>query len=78
MSVQRKRIDAFLHLAAEELEAAKQLGDSLPRQATYLTQQCAEKIARAILTNADVKFGTGHNLTELLEEAIDFLGSESA
>jgi hypothetical protein len=47
MNVQRKRIDAFLRLAEEELQAARQLVRLSPRQAAYLTQQCAEKIARA-------------------------------
>ena len=67
MSVRRRRIDAFLRLAEEELQAARKLARSLPRQAACLTQQCAEKIARAILTDADVKFGTGHNLAQMAE-----------
>ncbi len=65
MSVQRKRVDAFLRLAEEELQAARQLAPSLPRQAAYLTQQSAEKLARAILTDAGVKYGTGHNLAQM-------------
>jgi HEPN domain-containing protein len=65
MSVQRRRIDAFLRLAEEELQAARQLVRSSPRQAAYLIQQCAEKIARALLTDADVKYGTGHNLAQM-------------
>ncbi len=67
MSVQRNRIDAFLRLAEEELQAARQLVQPSPRQAAYLTQQCAEKIARAILTGAGVKYGTGHNLRQMAE-----------
>ncbi len=67
MSVQRRRIDAFLRLAEEELQAARQLVQTSPRQAAYLTQQCAEKIARAILTDAGVKYGTGHNLAQMAE-----------
>jgi hypothetical protein len=43
MSVQRRRIDAYLRLAEEELQAAKQLVRSSPRQAAYLIQQCAER-----------------------------------
>jgi len=65
MSVQRRRIDAFVLLAEEELQAARQLVRQSPRQAAYHTQQCAEKIARAILTDAEVKFGTGHNLRQM-------------
>ncbi len=67
MSVRRRRIDAFLRLADEELQAARQLVRPLPRQAAFLTQQCAEKIARAILTGAGVKYGTGHHLGQMAE-----------
>ncbi len=65
MSSQRRRILAFLRLAEEELRAARQLVPQSPRQAAYLNQQCAEKIARAVLTDAGVKFGTGHNLEQM-------------
>ncbi len=65
MSVRTKRIAAFLQLAEEELTAAELLVEKAPRQAAYLCQQCAEKIARAILTGADVAFGTGHNLARM-------------
>ncbi len=54
-----------MRLAEEELEAARQLILRSPRQAAYLTQQSAEKIARAVLTDAGVKFGTGHNLRQM-------------
>ncbi|MCG8460082.1 MAG: HEPN domain-containing protein [Holophagales bacterium] len=67
MNVQRRRIDAFLRLADEELQAARQLARTSPRQAAYLTQQCAEKIARAVLTAAGVKYGTGNNLAQMAE-----------
>ncbi len=67
MSVQRRRIDAFLQLAEEELQAARQLVRQSPRQAAYLMQQCAEKITRAILTGAGVKYGTGHNLGQMAD-----------
>ena len=67
MSVQRRRIDAFLQLAEEELQAARRLVRQPPRQAAYLMQQCAEKITRAILTDAGVKYGTGHNLGQMAE-----------
>ncbi len=65
MSAQRRRIKAFLQLAEEELLAARQLIRQSPRQAAYLTQQSAEKVVRAILTDAGVKFGTGHNLGQM-------------
>ncbi len=67
MNVQRRRIDAFLQLAEEELQAARQLVRQSPRQAAYLMQQCAEKITRAILTGAGVKYGTGHNLGQMAD-----------
>jgi HEPN domain-containing protein len=61
----RSRITAFLQLADEELRAARLLSVEAPRQAAYLCQQCAEKIARAVLTHAGVPFGTGHNLGQM-------------
>lgn len=65
MSTASRRIAAFLRLAEEELRAARLLSQGAPRQASYLCQQCAEKIARAILTEAGVPFGTGHNLGQM-------------
>lgn len=65
MSGQHKRIVAFLQLAGEELRAAQSLVEQSPRQAAYLIQQSAEKIARAVLTDAGVKFGIGHNLGQM-------------
>ena len=65
MSVRNKRIAALLQLAEEELLAAGLLIRQAPRQAAYLCQQCAEKIARAVLTDADVVFGTGHSLEQI-------------
>jgi len=67
MSSQRERIAAFLQLAKEELDVAGWLVERAPRQCAYLVQQAAEKLARAILTAADVKFGTGHNLGQMAE-----------
>lgn len=58
----RRRIDAFLKLAEEEIQAAKMLANGAPRQAAYYVQQAAEKATRALLTAAGVPFGTGHNL----------------
>lgn len=57
-----RRIAAFLTLADEELRADRMLGGGAPRQAAYFIQQAAEKAARALLTAAQVPFGTGHNL----------------
>ena len=68
---QRDRIAAFLHLAQEELDAAKWLVERSPRQSAYLVQQSAEKLVRAILTDAEVKFGTGHSLAQMAEALPD-------
>jgi hypothetical protein len=65
MNAGSKRIKAFLRLADEELQAARLLVQEAPRQASYFCQQCAEKIARAFLTDAGVPFGTGHNLGQM-------------
>ena len=60
-----ERIAAFLQLASEELAAARLLANSNPRQAAYFCQQSAEKMARALLTDAGVAWGTGHNLGQM-------------
>lgn len=60
-----ERIHAFLQLAEEEIAAAKSLSATNRRQAAYFCQQAAEKMARAILTDAVVLFGTGHNLGQM-------------
>ncbi len=65
MDNQRERIEAFLQLATEELGVATGLVEEAPRQCAYLLQQAAEKMARAILTAADVQFGPGHNLGQM-------------
>lgn len=59
------RITAFLRIAQEELDAARALRVTGPRQSAYFCQQCAEKIARAILAHASALFGTGHNLGQM-------------
>lgn len=38
------------------------LAGGAPRQAAYYIQQAAEKAARALLTSAEIPFGSGHNL----------------
>ncbi len=65
MDNQRERVAAFLQLATEELGVATGLVEEAPRQCAYLLQQAAEKMARAILTAADVQFGPGHNLGQM-------------
>jgi len=59
MDSQRKRIEAFLQLATEELGVATGLVEKAPRQCAYLLQQAAEKMARAILTAAGVQPAPG-------------------
>ena len=61
----RERMVAFLQLAEEEMTAARSLSGTARRQAAYFCQQAVEKIARAILTDAGVPFGTGHNLGQM-------------
>jgi HEPN domain-containing protein len=64
MSV-RRRIAAFLQLAQEEMRCAAMLVDAAPRQSAYFCQQCAEKIARAVLAAEGIPFGPGHNLGQM-------------
>ncbi|HEX9732015.1 MAG TPA: HEPN domain-containing protein [Thermoanaerobaculia bacterium] len=65
MSVRSRRIAAFLRLAEEEVSAARLLVEPAPRQTAYLCQQSSEKIARALLADADVMFGPGHSLDQM-------------
>lgn len=60
-----ERIAAFLQLAEEELTAARSLAKTARRQSAYFCQQCAEKLARAILAHEGALFGTGHNLGQM-------------
>src|SRR5262245_25686387 len=60
-----ERIQAFIQLAEEELAAARLLSSVAPRQAAYFLQQAAEKATRALLTDAGVPFGIGHNLGQM-------------
>ena len=46
MSVQTKRIAAFLQLAEEELTAAELLVEKAPRQAAYLCQLAGPRFGR--------------------------------
>jgi HEPN domain-containing protein len=61
----RKRVEAFLQIANEEMEAADRLHSALPRQAEYFLQQTVEKLIRATLEAAGVPAGTAHNLSFL-------------
>jgi HEPN domain-containing protein len=61
----RRRVDAFLMIASEELEAARRLQAALPRQAEYFLQQTVEKLLRAVLEIELVAAGVGHGLADL-------------
>lgn len=58
----RKRADAFILLAGEELGAAGRLVEALPRQATYFLSQAAEKLARAVLAVERTAVGPTHQI----------------
>ncbi len=58
----KKRIEAFLAIADEELFAADKLKGFLPRQALYFLQQTVEKLIRAVLEFYEIPVGTSHNL----------------
>ena len=61
----QKRVEAFLKIAAEELEAARRLQAPLPRQAEYFLQQSVEKLLRAVLEIEEIPAGVGHGLASL-------------
>ncbi len=60
-----RRVDAFLVIASEELEAARRLQAVLPRQAEYFLQQTVEKLLRAVLEIELIAAGAGHGLADL-------------
>ena len=61
----RRRVEAFLVIAAEELDASRRLQLALPRQAEYFLQQTAEKLLRAVLEVESIGAGVGHGLADL-------------
>jgi HEPN domain-containing protein len=63
--MQRRRIEAFLTLAAEEITAAERLRVDHPRQSIYFAQQAAEKLIRALLEVELVPAGKTHDLDAL-------------
>ena len=63
----RRRIDAFLQLAREEMRAAATLLDALPRQSAFFQQQCVEKLLRATLEAGDIQAGPTYNLRTLAD-----------
>jgi HEPN domain-containing protein len=60
----RKRVEAFLKIAEEELEAARRLQAALPRQAEYFLQQTTEKPLRAVLEIEAIPAGIGHGIAD--------------
>jgi HEPN domain-containing protein len=65
VSINRRRVEAFLVIASEELEAARRLNAALPRRAEYFLQQAVEKLLRAILQIELIPAGVGHGLVDL-------------
>jgi HEPN domain-containing protein len=61
-----RRIRAFFDLADRGLKSAEILfRDGQFEDAAYFSQQVVERVARALLTNAGVPFGTSHNLGQM-------------
>lgn len=63
--LQQDRIAAFLTIGSEELEAARQIHQNLPRQGLYFLQQATEKHLRAVLEAAGIAAGATHDLVAL-------------
>jgi HEPN domain-containing protein len=61
--MKRARIDAFMVIASEELEAAVRLEPLLPRQSSYFLSQSVEKMVRALIELSGGVAGTSHNLS---------------
>ena len=64
----KRRVDAFFTLADRGLRTANVLFcENLFEYATLYVQQVVERVARALLTDAGVAFGTSHNLAQMAE-----------
>lgn len=57
----RRKVESYVALAREDLEAAKRLGPSLARPAAYHIEQAAEKLLKAVLTVEGIGFPTTHH-----------------
>src|SRR5262245_9340530 len=66
MSVPR-RIEALLHLADQDIEAAELLAAKGNHYAGYHCQQAAEKLLKALLLHHGIEAGVEHQLYVLVE-----------
>lgn len=66
MSAERTIAD-FLHIAQEDLDAARHLLERGNRNAAYMAEQAAEKVIRAVLTSEGVHAGVGHDLRAMVQ-----------
>ncbi len=63
-----ERIASLMALANDDLQAARLLLASVPRQAAYHLQQAAEKIVKALLVREGVDPGRIHQIGRLARE----------
>lgn len=61
----------LLRVAAEDLAGARILASSGNRNASYLCEQAAEKIIRAVLTSEGLRGGIKHHLDEMVDQIPD-------
>lgn len=66
-----KIIASYIAIAAEDLEGARALVTIENRNASYLLEQAAEKIIRAVLTSENVHAGVKHDLTQMVASLRD-------
>lgn len=71
-ALKKRRVSAFLVLAADELKLAHLAARQVPRGAMFQAQQAVEKLLRAVLEAEDRKAGTTHNIEGLSQ----LLGSD--
>lgn len=65
MSVEQT-ITNYLCIAREDLDGAMVLAERGNRNASYLAEQAAEKVIRAVLTSEGVHAGVGHDLRTMV------------
>ena len=73
----KRETEEWIRIAEEDLEAAEHLSEtSLYRMVCYHSQQVAEKILKAVLTEQGIEFSRTHNILDL-QNAVKEVSHES-
>ncbi len=64
-------IAAMLRIAKQDLDGARLLNRAGNRNASYLSEQAAEKLIRAVLTSEGIQAGNRHELSDMVDQIPD-------